>query len=256
MSGPVESSEGDDLVRVAEPAQRTRSVTHALLLICAAFLVGGLAQSAVVSLLDALGLAGESAPVIAEAIPMAVHFVGFFAVCGAYLVYRNERDLVGVTAPTWRDVRWILLGFSVLAATLVGFEVVLTQLGLAPADNVAVERGLENPRLFLYLILIVLFLNAPAEELLFRGVVQGLFRRAYGVVPGILAASLVFGLVHYLALGESGSQIAYVGIAMLSGLVLGSLYEYTENLTVPIAAHALWNVIVYVNLYLGATGVL
>lgn len=254
MSRPVESPDERELVRVAGPAQRTRSLVHALLLVCGAFLIGGVVQGLGAAVLDGVGLTSETAPALAAAVPMGLHFLGFFAVCGGYLVWRSDRFLVEIGRPTWRDIRWMMLGFSGLVATLVGFEFVLTQLGLAPADNVAVEQGRENPRLFLYLIPIVLVLNAPAEELLFRGVVQGLFRRAYGVVPGVLAASLIFGGVHYLALVDSGSQIAYVGIAILSGLVLGALYEYTENLLVPIAAHACWNILVYVNLYLDATG--
>lgn len=256
MSSPVESSDDSELVRVAGPAQRTRSLVHAVLLVCLAFLLGGILQQLGAGGLDTLGVTTETAPALAQAIPMALQFTGFFAVCGAYLVWREKESFFEIGRPTWRDVRWMMLGFSGLAATLVGFEFVLTQFGLVPADNVVVQQGRETPRLFLYLILIVLFFNAPAEELLFRGVVQGLFRRAYGVVPGVLAASVIFGGIHYLALANSGSQVAYVGIAMLSGLVLGALYEYTENLLVPITAHACWNVLVYVNLYLTVTGAL
>jgi membrane protease YdiL (CAAX protease family) len=225
-----------------------------VLLVCVAFLAGGILQQLGAGSLDALGVTTETAPAFAQAVPMALQFVGFFAVCGTYLAWREDDTFFEIGRPTWRDVRWTMLGFSALVATLVGFEFVLTYFGLAPADNVVVQLGRETPRLFLYLIPIVLFLNAPAEELLFRGVVQGLFRRAYGVVPGVLAASLIFGGIHYLALADSGSRVAYVGIAMLSGLVLGALYEYTENLLVPIAAHACWNVLVYVNLYLTVTG--
>ncbi|PSP54307.1 CPBP family intramembrane metalloprotease, partial [Halobacteriales archaeon QH_7_68_42] len=35
---------------------------------------------------------------------------------------------------------------------------------------------------------------------------------------------------------------------------LGSVYELTENLVVPVAIHALWNVYVFGSQYLVATG--
>lgn len=259
MSTPTDEHAPDEdsrLVEMAEPSERNRSVTHALLLVLTAFLAGTLVRQLGVAGLEAVGATGDGALFLTEAVPVALHFLGFFLVCGGYLAWRSDHSFFGVGPPTGRDVRWILLGFSALVAVLVGFDVLLSQLGLEPADNVAVERGMEDPRLFLYFIPVVLLFNAPAEELLFRGLVQGLFRRAYGVVPGILAASLIFGLVHYLALVNTGSRVAYVGIAVLSGLVLGALYEYTDNLLVPVVVHAFWNILVYVNLYLNATGTL
>ena len=258
MSTPAEDTLADDesqLVRVAGPQQRMRSITHALLLVLVAFLVAGLVQSLGVSVLNGLGFTEETAPVLSQIVPMALHFSSFIVVGGAYLAWRDD-TLVPFRRPSGRDVRWILLGFSILVGVLVGLDVVLSQFGLEPAENASVELGNDHPRLFLYFIPQVVLLNAPAEELLFRGIVQGLFRRSYGIVPAILGAALVFGLVHYVALVGTGSRLAYVLIAFVSGLVLGALYEYTENLFVPIAVHACWNVLVYVNLYAGATGLL
>lgn len=256
MSTPTEDDAPETesaLVGVAGPQQRLESLTHALFLVAVAFLAAGLIQSAGLSVLAGLGFTEESAPVLTQLVPMGLHFVGFFLVGGAYLLWRSDRTIVEFGWPSGRDVRWILLGFSLLVALLLGLEVVLSQFGLQPAENVSVERGNDNPELFLYLVPLVIFLNAPAEELLFRGVVQGLFRRSYGIVPGIVAASLVFGFVHYVALVGTGSRLAYILIAVVSGLVLGALYEYTKNLVVPIAVHACWNVLIYLNLYAGAT---
>jgi membrane protease YdiL (CAAX protease family) len=257
-SAAEEESAGDDpqFVSAASTDQRVQNVTHALLLVAGAFLAAGVVQGFGLSVLDSLGLTEDSAPVVRQLVPMALHFGTFIAVAGGYLAWRDDAGLVPFGWPSGRDVRWTLLGFAALVALLVGLDVVLSWLGLQPADNVSVQIGRENPQLFLYFVPLVIFLNAPAEELLFRGVVQGLFRRSYGTVPGVLGAALVFGLVHYVALVGTGSRLAYVLIAFVSGLVLGALQEYTENLAVPIAVHALWNVIIYLNLYAGATGLL
>jgi membrane protease YdiL (CAAX protease family) len=131
---------------------------------------------------------------------------------------------------------------------------VLSQLGIQSAANNAITQGQQQPEYLLYLIPVALLFNAPAEEFLFRGVVQGLFRKAYGPLPAVVMASALFGVVHYFALGGQGSKWAYVAIAAVLGLLLGLLYEKTENLAVPIAVHGIYNALQFYLAYLAATG--
>lgn len=73
------------------------------------------------------------------------------------------------------------------------------------------------------------------EELLFRGVVQAAAMESYGAPAGLLAASLVFGLLHYV-------NVAYAVFAALVGIYLGGLWLATGNLAAPITAHAVYDV--------------
>lgn len=234
------------LFRFGDPAERYESVVHSLLLIVVAFLVSGVVVGVGNGLLEASGL---STPITTELVPTALHFAAFIAVSVLYLELRNDRSLIGLSVPDRRDLAVGVLGTGVLVGTMLASQYVLSAYGVEIAENTAVESGRSNPELFLYYIPLVLFLNVPGEELLFRGVVQGLFRRAYGVVPGILAAGAIFGAIHYVALLNQGSAMAYVAIAVLSGIILGAVYEYTGNILVPIAVHAVWNIFVYLNLY-------
>jgi membrane protease YdiL (CAAX protease family) len=244
------------LFRIGSPEIRLRSVIHSLALVAVAFLFASVVVGVALGGLQGVGLTSDSAPVVFELTQTAVNFLGLLLVTLAYLYWRDERSLIGFRRPTKRDLAVVAGGAVVLVVAIVALETVLSQIGLTPDENVAVQTGRDNPTLFLYYIPVVLFLNSPAEELLFRGVVQGLFRRAYGVVPGIIAAGAIFGGIHYLALAGQGSAAAYVAIAFVSGVVLGALYEYTENLLVPIVVHAAWNVLVYLNLYAQSAGVL
>jgi len=79
------------------------------------------------------------------------------------------------------------------------------------------------------------------EELLFRGLLQGLLSERVGVPAAILIASLVFGLAHPM----SG---AYVALATLIGLYLGALWYWSGNLLLPIVAHAVYDAVVLVYL--------
>jgi membrane protease YdiL (CAAX protease family) len=250
--GPLTMPDGRPLFERGDPEHRRIAITHSILLVLGAFIVAGLFVSVGAGLLDGAGVAAESPA--AQLAETAMNFAGLLAVPLAYLAWREDWALVSADSPTVRDFVTIAVGAVVLIAFMNAAELVVTWLGFEPAENAAVETGRENPELFLYYLPVVLFLNSPAEELLFRGVVQGLLRRAYGVVPGILGAAAIFGLIHYSALVATGSAGAYIAIALGSGIILGLLYEYTKNLLVPIVVHAIWNCLVYLLLYLETTG--
>jgi membrane protease YdiL (CAAX protease family) len=76
------------------------------------------------------------------------------------------------------------------------------------------------------------------EELLFRGVIQNslatLFSGEIGSCVGLVAASILFGLLHWLTL-------TYAILATSVGLYLGGLWLATDNLLVPALVHALYD---------------
>lgn len=83
------------------------------------------------------------------------------------------------------------------------------------------------------------------EELLFRGIVQsGLARLASdwpGQVGAILAASVIFGLCHWL-------NVTYAVLAMLAGAYFGLLLVLSGNILTPITAHAAYDFLALVYL--------
>ena len=74
------------------------------------------------------------------------------------------------------------------------------------------------------------------EEMLFRGVFQGVLDRWLGPGPGWGAASLLFGLLHPITPG-------YIVIAALMGAYLGGLWWFNGNLLTVMVAHALYDFI-------------
>ena len=77
------------------------------------------------------------------------------------------------------------------------------------------------------------------EELLFRGVLQAELAGWIGPAGALLAASLVFGLCHWITL-------AYAIIATGMGAYLGALYWYTGGLWVPVLVHTLYDFVAFV----------
>ncbi len=75
--------------------------------------------------------------------------------------------------------------------------------------------------------LVLAALSGLAEEALFRGALQPWV----GLVP----ASLIFGLAHFVPRRELAPWCLF---AIAAGLLLGGLYEWTGNLVAPVVAHA------------------
>lgn len=228
---------------------------HALFLVAGAFLTGLLFAGAAVSVLASMGLGRETDLVALLVVSSIGQFVGFYIAVWWYFQRIGDfGDLVLAGRPSLRDAAWAVGGLVALFVTNVVLSQLLVQFGLEGAQNAVIEQGRANPELFLYLIPVTILFVAPAEEFLFRGAVQGLFVRAAGVGPGILGASLLFGIAHYLALGGTGSRLTTIAVIVVLGLLLGVVYELSENIAVPIAVHAGWNVTVFAWEYALVTG--
>ena len=104
---------------------------------------------------------------------------------------------------------------------------------------------LENPQLdFLLpeelsiaeilLMLVMAGFAAPfGEELLFRGVLYTMFRERWGIWPGVLLSSLIFGAIHgNLAVGLTG---------FLLGILTAIVFEYSHSLWTAILVHSINN---------------
>ena len=87
--------------------------------------------------------------------------------------------------------------------------------------------------------LMVLALAAGiAEELLFRAVLQTWLVSEIGLYWGILAASMMFGLAHFIS-------IPYVIVTALTGIGLGYLYAFTDSLMLVMIIHAVYDAIAF-----------
>ncbi|MBW4615177.1 MAG: CPBP family intramembrane metalloprotease [Desmonostoc vinosum HA7617-LM4] len=89
------------------------------------------------------------------------------------------------------------------------------------------------PLLYNLLVAIVYVVVAPiAEEFLFRGIILQRWATKWGIRTALLASSLMFGIGHANVVGLS-----------LFGVIMGVLYIKTRTLIVPIACHALNNLL-------------
>jgi hypothetical protein len=219
-----------------------------------AFIVG-----AVLFNIVALVLLGAGVPVMDPAVQIAVgtvvlQGVTFFG--GGYLYLRlrgDEAPEVPVAVPPTRQLGIAAGGLVLLLALLIGIQAVLMQFGISIAESAIVEEGAERPWLLLVLMPASLLLVGPGEELLFRGLVQGHLREAYSAPAAILLASAVFAVTHLGSFSGPG-VVASLAVVFTLALVLGGLYEYTDNLAVPALVHGTFNALQFLLAYLEVTG--
>ena len=74
------------------------------------------------------------------------------------------------------------------------------------------------------------------EEVLFRGFGQNVIVGYIGVWPGLVVASLIFGVFHFVS-------FSYFVFATLIGVYLGGVYVWTGDLVIPIVGHAVYDFI-------------
>jgi hypothetical protein len=230
---------------------------QAVLAVLIAFLAGAAVASPGLSLLFDSGLVVAETPE-ANAASTVLQFLGFGVGAVVYLFAIGRWDVVPgwYRTPTRRDLLWMAGGIVVLFAGSTALGAALSLVGIEIAQNQVVQAGRESPVLFLYLVPVTILFVAPAEELLFRGIVQGQYRRVFDPAPAIVIASVLFGFIHWLALIGTGSgRLVYVLIAALLGLFLGVAYERTKSLLVPIVIHAGYNIAGHLLNYVSSTGV-
>ena len=181
---------------------------------------------------------------------VAVGQVAFLAVGGVY-VWRFDK--VTIQWPTRRDLGYT--GGGVLAALGLVFSisVAAASAGVAPRGSVFDAPIAQDPTVALGLAVLSIVLVAPAEELLFRGAIQGRLRRVFSPVGAVVGASLIFGSIHFINFtGSIVGAIVGMGVITVAGTVFGSIYERTGNLAVPILAHGAYNTVLLIGTFLTA----
>ena len=223
--------------------------------------VAGIGVSIVLVLSSALllGLLGVTiTPVLS--IVLSLLLTQGVAFLGVGYLYLRERGIpvrsVGLRVPSIKEFG-IVIGALVLSFVyLIAVSQLLAATGTESAENQIAGMAMENPEIVLYLLPGSFLLIGPGEELLFRGVVQNRIREEFSAVPGVIIASVIFAAIHVgsLVASDPSAVLVTVGVLMGPSLILGSIYEYTRNLVVPIIVHGTYNAIIFLSLYLVATG--
>lgn len=243
-----------------------RAVGAALGLSVAGLGVPLIALSIIGAILIGIGL-----PVGPVIVGMALLQFAWFVALGLWFLRRQGYDWDGVRAylgieiPSLKEVGLVLVtwvgiiitaGIVLTVVTEVAAELVGPS-NAEPAENSTGEAIAANPEIVVFAVIGMLLVVGPAEETLFRGVVQNRLRESLSTVPAILLASLLFAMAHVFALAGGGSATGIaitMSVLFVTSIGLGWIYEYTENLVVPALLHGFHNSVVVVATVSAATG--
>ncbi len=128
----------------------------------------------------------------------------------------------------------LLSGMVMTAATYLLFPLAARMLPWIPADVRRLYGAFQT--LPLAVSVLVTIPIVVSEEILWRGLVQGVLARHLGRYRGAFLAALIYALAH-LPLGSP----ALVAAALGCGIIWGGLRAGSGNLFAPLIAHLLWD---------------
>jgi len=241
------------------------AVSHApgrpiALVIALTLAVGGLVVSTVTGLIGTLiGALVGAGTNPGAAVPALVGVLLVTAEAGFVVVgyaFRQTDDGAAIVVD-WIDQHGSRLGDAALivgaTVALVAFNraafAVGSLLGVDPVTAVSAPDEL-SVGVLVVMVPAMLLAVGPAEEYLFRGVVQGYLRQSFSAWGAVGWSALLFAVVHLpnlLSNPEAG--IVSVPVWLTIGVVLGWLYERTAALLVPVLVHGLYNAAVITLLF-------
>jgi len=139
----------------------------------------------------------------------------------------TSSDAAAAAAEPWRD-----LGAGLLAGVITILVSREFTRRTRAGEDLARAFGAVLGRLSVFECLVLAALSGLAEEAFFRGALQPQI--------GLVAASLLFGVLHFIPRREF---LPWTVFAIAAGFLFGGLFEATGNLLAPVVAHATVNAV-------------
>ena len=144
------------------------------------------------------------------------------------------------------NFNWKVIGFGLLSAVVLWmvfylgdfFSKMLFDFARPQVDSIYAMKEGRNKIL---LILGLLFIIGPAEEIFWRGYVQDRLIGKYGEWKAFIITTLIYALVHIWSF-----NFMLVMAALICGIFWGLMYRYSKNLVPLVISHAVWDVAVFI----------
>jgi membrane protease YdiL (CAAX protease family) len=204
----------------------------------ASWLVGGLlvAGVAILARVHMPGKVGTPELLAAQAM---IYVLAFGSLA---LLFRIQYD-----RPFWRSLGWCGFRMPAVQVALLGVATAyavsfLGTLIRTPTTPNEITKLLDDPQSLILMAVFGITLAPVCEELAFRGFLQPLLVRTLGVAPGIVAAALPFGLLHYREYGNSWRHAVIVAAA---GAAFGWMRHRTGSTIASSIMHAAYNALFF-----------
>ena len=168
--------------------------------------------------------------------------IGYLLLFGVlYLMFRLY------DRPFWRSLGWVVPQLSPLwvVSSGMGAAIVVVFVGnliQTPNTENEITRMMKDPASLAMMVVFGVLVAPLCEELAFRGFLQPLLVRSFGVVPGVLGAAIPFGLLHYREYGNSWRHALLISRA---GAAFGWMRQSTRSTLASSLMHAAYNALFF-----------
>ncbi|MFB6267853.1 MAG: lysostaphin resistance A-like protein [Halodesulfurarchaeum sp.] len=185
----------------------------------------------------------------AFSVGLGILAVGFVAYTGRSLAYIDLRWL------SRGDWLYVVGGVIGMFAILLAVGAVTTALGIPSSQHGIMAEARRNPTLLLAFIPLSLLAIGPGEELLSRNIIQKYLYGAYSRRGAVVVATAVFTVIHLPAYATAGPAAVFATLVRLFAvsLVLGVVYERTDNVIVSALVHGTYNAVQFGLAYVSLT---
>ena len=204
-----------------------------------------------------VSLYGGGEELIRSGIGTAAFSVGLGVVAlGFIVVTGRDMSYLDVAWPRYWDWAYVVGGVAAMFAILFGLGWVAEAFGLPSAQHGLVEAARENPALLLPFIPLSWLAIGPGEELLSRNIVQKYLYDGFDRYSAVIVATLVFTVIHLPAYLTAEPAAVFTTLLRLFAisLVLGVVYERTENVVVAALVHGTYDAIQFGLAYVSLVG--
>lgn len=159
------------------------------------------------------------------------------------------RDFLDISWPDRRTLGWATLGL----VALIALSFTVSALGVPTAEHGLTDRVRAAGLSALWVLVpISLLVVGPAEELVYRNLVQKTLARGMGVLPAVLGASAIFAIAHFPAYASPDLQATLGSLVVVFALscILGAIYARTRNLPAVALLHGAYDVVAFVDIFL------
>lgn len=179
--------------------------------------------------------------------------IGLGSIAAAYLLWRGHGlSYLDLERPTVRSILWTVGGLAMIFGALVAISLLMTAVGVDTAEHGTAQQAEQNPELLVVIIPAMILIVGPFEELLYRNVIQKSLYDTFSRYGAVVVTSVIFAAVHVAAYATAGAGEVLASLMVLFGLslVLGFIYERTDNLVVPAVVHGCFNAAQMAMIYL------
>jgi membrane protease YdiL (CAAX protease family) len=178
---------------------------------------------------------------------LSEQFLGYGILFGGLLLmFRLQYE-----RPFWRSLGWNRRSLPILWNVICGvgaafIVALMSYLIHTPNVSTPLTDLMQDRTSVILLATFGVTLGPLCEELAFRGFLQPLLVRSLGVVPGILAATIPFGLLHFQEYGNSWRHAVLIALA---GASFGWMRQATGSTKAAAIMHASYNALFFFVLF-------